>query len=282
MSSRVILIWLFVTGLIISWVDFADSRPAAVASRNRLSKSVLPRLNGGANKTTMWSLSYQQMVELERSVGIEWHQSDTIIHAKYVNGKKEQMIDQIAKIMTSIDFIVKNKAMSRKEANELIKFLLSKAIIYAGNKKELIHRLNVVVQKHPSIVQSLKVLRQNIQDQRLQMEAGDYVNVLLFIGMLREIDPSAQFAEVVTPETVLLKLGAYVGEMVIWPDAARENFILLLKTYIRERADASGPAEALKAVLKNRGYTDVEAQVNWMRDAVNPLKVKSNPLFLKH
>ncbi len=256
-------ILLLVLGLM-SWVELAYSRPAAVKSR--VSQSDHSKMNRSNNITTMWSVFDQKQHQLQQQVGMFNEQPDYII---YVKKKDEKQEDAIANVITKINLVVKNKtqSMPKTEADDLVKFLVSEVTMHKSNKLELVRNLNLVVRKHPHVAQSLKVLQEKIQDKKMRLTDGDFTNILIFVGSLREISSLIQPTESATVETVLLNLGAHVGEVVTWPDViTRENFLSLLKMYIRERADASGPAQALQSTLINRGYTDVTKRLNRMEE----------------
>ena len=266
MKSKIISTgsWLFVIGLM-SWIDLAYSRPAAVKPSNR--QPGHSKMNR-SNNTTMLSVSDQRELELQRQIGMFREQPDYII---YVKKKDEKQEDAIANVITKINLVVKNKAQSmpKTEADDLVKFLVSELTMHKGNKLELVRNLNLVVRKHPNVAQSLKVLQEKMQDKKMRLTDGDFTNILIFVGSLREISSLIQPTDSVTVETVLLNFGASVGEMVTWSDVTRENFLSLLKMYIRERSGASGPAQALKTTLINRGYTSVVDRVQWMEDIFN-------------
>ena len=261
-SIKVISPGILLLAMLMGWVELAYSRPGvAVKPRGRQSSRM-----DRTNNTSVWAVPNQQEMELEHSLGMDRNQPDVMTHVKLRREKMKK--DALEKIMTDINLVVKNKnkSMSRKEADVLTQFLVDKSSMRTGNKKELIHHLSVVARKHYHVGKSLQVLRTHVQNNRVKLSAGQYENLLNFFASLREINPLAQNSTKVTAATVLLNLGANAGDVVTWPDATRKNAMSLFKTYVRERADASGPEQALEATLKNRGYKSVAERFNRMKD----------------
>ncbi len=266
-SIKVIFPGVLLLVLLMSWVELAYSRPVAVKPRPSVRP---PWANGGAGSTM--ELPNKQQVKLEYSIGMTRKEPEIITHAK--KSDEKMTTDALANVMKNVNLVVKNtKSMSKKESDVLVQFLVDKSPIRTTNKTELIHNLNAVIQKHSDVAQSLKRLQENIQQNQMHLSQGQYGNLLIFVGSLKEISPFVPTKEVTAPR-VLLNLGAHVDEMAIWqPKATREEAISLLEMYTRERAGASGPENALKSTLKHRGYTDVAKQLNRMKDIVENCKV---------
>ena len=266
-SIKVIFPGVLLLVLLMSWVELAYSRPVAVKPHSRV---VRPSWVNGTGSAM--DLPTKQEVKLQYSIGVTRKDSEFITHAK--KSDEKMPTDTLANVMKNVNLVVKNtKSMSKKEADVLVQFLVAKSPIRTTNKTELIHNLNAVIQKHSDVAQSLKRLQENIQQNQMHLSQGQYGNLLIFVGRLKEISPFVPTKEVTAPR-VLLNLGAHVDEMATWqPKATREEAISLLEMYTRERAGASGPEGALKNTLKIRGYTEVAEQLNRMKDIVENCKV---------
>lgn len=254
-------IWLFVTGLIIGWVNLADSRPMSVNPRGR--QPVVPNSRmSNAGITTMKSLSTQKDIELENRVSMFSGQPDNILYIKRENKKKQ--IDEIEKAILDVNFIITDESMSKEKADALVKFFIDKVSIQ--NKPALERDMHTTIRKHPRVALSLQMLQEKIQNNEVQLSNGQYGIILMFVARLKEINPPPLTVDSkeVSTASVLLNLGAHIGEMVTRPDSATDAFSLI-KMYVQERIGASGPAAALKSTLRSRGYITIAEQINWMK-----------------
>ena len=274
-SIKVISPVILLLVILMGWVELAYSRPSATALKPRgVGQS---SKNRSANHTTIWELPNKNEFDLKRSMGMDYDQPDIMTHAK---PKEKVSTDSVTSIMMGFNFVVKDKSMPKKVADTLVANLLNKTYLHTsggvGSKKpDLMRHLKDVVRKHSHVARSLEVLLKNIQNSKVRskLKNGDYENLLIFVASLREFNSAAQSAKQLTAGKVLLNLGSHAGEAVTWPDATRENYMSLVKTYTKKRADASGPEKALNDTLFHRGYKDLKEQLNRKREFAKECKV---------
>ena len=269
MSSMGILLLALTGG-----TGLAFARPApSVGKSSRGSRPPVFDFLGG--KTTS-DLSSRQQTELQNKVEQQEDFTDQL----------SRMVEKRDNVLDGVSFVVRSSApsMSSKQAHKLVVELLKKSKLEGIKKKadtkthqsETVANLVASVVRHPSLAKSMQELRDNVAGKKAHFKPGDYENMLTFASSLKVISPAAMSAK--SFETAALVVGARLGEISTWTGSARDNVMLMVRTYIKEYASSSGPAQAMfeaqKVVNERKGKgTNVAAVNEFNKELVKECKI---------